>query len=49
MSTKPSAETLPGVTPCERSPRSDDEGHLTFSGRQLDLEGLFKEGAEPGA
>jgi catechol 2,3-dioxygenase len=22
----------------------DPEGHLTFSGRQLDIEGLFKEG-----
>jgi catechol 2,3-dioxygenase len=25
----------------------DAEDHLTFRGRQLDLEGLFKEGAEP--
>jgi catechol 2,3-dioxygenase len=27
----------------------DAEGHLTFSGRQLDLEALFKEGADPEA
>jgi catechol 2,3-dioxygenase len=32
--------------PEDRWPR-DAEGHLTFSGRQLDLEGLLREGSEP--
>ena len=32
--------------PEDQWPR-DAEGHLTFTGRQLDLEGLFREGAEP--
>jgi catechol 2,3-dioxygenase len=34
--------------PEDQWPR-DAEGHLTFSGRRLDLEGLLKEGAEPEA
>jgi catechol 2,3-dioxygenase len=34
--------------PEDQWPR-DPEGHLTFSGRRLDLEGLVKEGAEPEA
>ena len=32
--------------PEDQWPR-DSEGHLTFGGRHLDLEGLFREGAEP--
>jgi catechol 2,3-dioxygenase len=32
--------------PEDQWPR-DAEGHLTFSGRHLDIEGLFREGAKP--
>src|SRR5258706_11318698 len=34
--------------PEDQWPR-DSEGHLSFSGRRLDLEGLFREGVEPEA